>query len=307
MEKFHCGRLEESFARFERAAAKGHEESIWIVSVMKGVKLEKSALKEAFANTETPLGWWCAGRCSEDSRERFDFAKKSAEAGCSWGQVEYSYYYGKYGIGGFVERDEKTHLEWLEKAANQYNPMAMDRLGYVFREKGEYEKALSYYRASAELGWKYGMLYLGEMLENGLGCGKDLRQAVILYAQGGDEWFFVVLDRARLAVENETTDCDFDQLCYWLGWGLYWCMYGTEDWKRQNDKKNKVFGNRCIDYYCENVELQQESILTFLLCWNKTTGVKGPGLMIAQMVLEESLILPFQFGKPPIRKNCVIS
>ena len=43
MENFDHSKLKESFGRFERAAAKGHEESIWIVSVVKDVEMEMSA------------------------------------------------------------------------------------------------------------------------------------------------------------------------------------------------------------------------------------------------------------------------
>jgi hypothetical protein len=52
--------LEESFGRFERAAAKGHEESIFILSVVKDVEMKDSALIEAFAKTEEPMGWYFA-------------------------------------------------------------------------------------------------------------------------------------------------------------------------------------------------------------------------------------------------------
>jgi hypothetical protein len=96
------------------------------------------------------------------------------------------------------------------------------------------------------------------------------------------------LGDAKKALESramEELDCDFNQLCYSLGWGMYWYYYGSEKWKEQNDK-DRVFGNRCLDYYCYCVELQQKSIFTFLLCWNRTMGVKPPGQMIAQMVWE---------------------
>ena len=62
IEEFDPDDLNKSFKRFERAAAKGHEEAIWIVSVMKVVKMEKTALREAFAKTEEPLGY-CLGEC----------------------------------------------------------------------------------------------------------------------------------------------------------------------------------------------------------------------------------------------------
>jgi hypothetical protein len=60
MFKFDYTDLEESFARFERAAAKGHEESIWILSLLKGVEMETSALWKAFRKPEDPLGWYFA-------------------------------------------------------------------------------------------------------------------------------------------------------------------------------------------------------------------------------------------------------
>jgi TPR repeat protein len=86
--------------------------------VVKDVEMEKSALKETFAKTEEPLGWYFAGRLS-NGREVVDFYKKSAEGGCSWGQAVYGWYFKQ---GDFVEKDEKVYVEWLEKAANQNNP-----------------------------------------------------------------------------------------------------------------------------------------------------------------------------------------
>jgi TPR repeat protein len=281
---------QESFARFERAAAKGHEQSIWIRRVVKDVKMEKGALIEAFAKTEEPLGWYFAGELS-DGREGFEFHKKSAEGGCSWGRVKYGNYFDR---GEFVEKDETVYVEWLENAMNQNNPDAMDRLGDWFRGKGnDKEKAVVYYRGAAELGWKDAMLSLVEMLRLGDGCVNDLRQAAIWSAKGDSGVFWELLRDASGALEGGVTDdldYDFNQLCYALGWGLYWYQHGryqhgSEDWNEQDDK-DQGFGNRCLDFYCSCVELQQKSIFTFLLCWNRMTGVKGPGQMIAEMVWE---------------------
>jgi TPR repeat protein len=143
----------QSFAHFEIAAAKGHEESIWIVRVVQDVEMEdmtdldmeKNAVKESFAKTKEPLGWYFAGMLSEwDSRERFDCFKKSAEGGCSWGQVWYGEYFR---LGYFyVGKDEQLYLEWMKKGANQNNPWAIDCLGKWFRTIGADEKkAMSYY------------------------------------------------------------------------------------------------------------------------------------------------------------------
>jgi hypothetical protein len=277
MEKFvYNGRLE-SFPLFERAAAKGHEESIWILSVAKDMDMERKAWREAFSKTDTPLGCYFAGKLS-DGREEFDFYQKSMEGGCGWGQVMYGVYFAD---GQFVEQDDQVFKEWLEKGVNQNNPLAMDQLGNWFRyEQQELDKALSYHRDAAELGWKESMKTLANIL--------DLRQAAIWGAKGDSHVFWNQLGDARRALERRATDdldCNFDQLSYALGWGLYWYQYGSKKWTKQSDEV-KAFGNRCLDYYCSCVELQQKSIFTFLLSWNRTTGVKGPGQMIAQLVWE---------------------
>jgi TPR repeat protein len=131
IEKINIWQLEETFERFERAAAKGHEESIWIKSVVKDAKMNWTDLKKAFVKTEVPLGYYLAGRLL-DGREKFDFDTKSAEGVCSWGQVGYGdNFYG----GDLVEEDIEVHVEWLEKAAGQNNPLAIDKLGYWFQEE----------------------------------------------------------------------------------------------------------------------------------------------------------------------------
>jgi hypothetical protein len=277
--------LKEQFQRFERAAAKGHEESIWISSVVNGVEMKKSALKEAFAKTEEPLGWYFAGKLS-GRREQFDFFKKSAEGGCRWGQGHYSWYFKE---GDFVEEDEKVYVEWLEKAANQNNPRAMVQLGYWFQYgEDDEQKAVSYIRTAAEMDWTPLVYFLVETLKDGEGCVRDLRQAAIWSAKGELNLFWDLLADAKRALESGATEdlgCDCDQLCYALGWGLFWHQYETVRWKNQSHE-DQAFGNRFLDYYCSCVELQQESIFAFLLCWNQTTGVKGPGQVIAQMVWE---------------------
>ena len=73
-----------------------------------------------------------------------------------------------------------------------------------------------------------------------------------------------------------------------IGKGLYWYQYKSLSWGwGYNKKKEEEFGVKCLDYYCETIEPQQEAIFLFLLFWNETTKVKGPGQMIGQMVWEE--------------------
>jgi hypothetical protein len=125
------------------------------------------------------------------------------------------------------------------------------------------------------------------MLRAGEGCGKDLGQAAIWSAKSDRvRVFWDVLEAGRRAFQKETTEdlgSDSNQLCYSIGWGLYWYVYGSETWNKQSDEK-KLFGERCLDYYCCCIELQRESIFTFLLCWKQSVGVKDVGHMIGKMV-----------------------
>jgi hypothetical protein len=287
MEKFDPYDLNWSFLRFERAAAKGHEESIWIGSVVKDLDMEdRDAVTEAFVKMEEPLGWYFAGMLSElDSREEFDFYKKSAEGGCSWGQVGYGLFFRD---GVFVELDDTVYFEWVQKAANQNNPSGLDFAGSWYRyEIGDMDKAMAYYLAAAEQGSKSAMESLAYMWgDEEDSCAKDWRQAVI-WSVRGDVWelFGKLQSFTRRSLENGTTqnlNCNFHQLCYALGWGYYWGMEGYD----LGDEEEQAFGNRCLEYYCSCVELQQKSIFTFLLCWNQTVGVKDVGVMIGKMVWE---------------------
>ena len=270
-----CFELKEAFMMFKKAAEKGHKKAKWVFNVMKGVELEWNALQEAFIKTETPLGWWFVGLCTNILSEKaFGFFKKSAEAGCSWGQAWFAHFF--IHKVEFVERDDKIYVEWLEKSANQNNPEALYDLGNFFYKKVENEKALRYYCDAANLGHKESMYCLGRHEQR----TNNLRQAVIWYARARAGAFFGVLDPIGHKLEMGQIP-DTDQLYYSLGWGLYWYMHGTTDWESKYAYE-KVFGERCLNYYCENFELQQDSIFTFLLYWNKFTGVKGPGTIIAK-------------------------
>ena len=149
MEKFDDCEMRESFERFEKAAMKGHEESQWIWNVVKDMEFKEEnmeAIEKAFAETESPLGFYFAGRFYDDwSRERFDYMKQSSDGGCSWGQVEYGRYFNSNDERGFVEEDEKMYLELLEKAAAQNNPQGFYWRGYNHGQEEDYGKANFYY------------------------------------------------------------------------------------------------------------------------------------------------------------------
>jgi hypothetical protein len=295
MERFRVDKdPKDQFQRFERAAAKGHEESIWILSVVKDTEMEdRKALKEAFAQTEEPLGWYFAGLLSTGLPQRRHF-KKSADGGCSWGLVRFSMYLNDGGGGKmYVVQDEKVYVEWLEKAAQQNNPKGMYLLGNWFGQTGrDRVRAISCYHSAAALGSKRSMEALaGMLMRTEEGYKRDIKQAAKWGAKAEDdsgEMFWFILKDTERAWKSGMTQCsgvDFDLLCYALGWGLYWHVYGSAKHMYCSDRE-KAFAGRCLDFYCKAVEAQRESIFMFLLCWKASFGVKEVEKMVAQMVWE---------------------
>jgi hypothetical protein len=320
---------------FRKPAAKGHQQSIWIVDLFERTKknvearLEQEdhseldvfnldefrvALAEAWAATGEPLGNFLGGLLFEyRSRERFEAFKKSAEGGCGYAQLGYANYF-YLSVDGFVDRDLGVYFDLLQLATAQDLPEAFYELGQLLRdiaggnlEVGQFGRGIDFTKAhvniirAAELGHRMASAVIGWILQDGKECKKDLIRAVILGAKDKKAPFMErVLSQALHAFENGTMQnlrCDFNQLCFLLGWGLYWYQHGSEEWDKRYSSDTKVFGERCLDYYCSCVELQQKSIFTFLLCWNQTTGVKGPGQMIAEMVWkgrEDNLVKTFE-------------
>jgi TPR repeat protein len=279
------GRIQRrAFKKFERAAAKGNADASWILSVVGGMEMteEETSLKTAFGKTEEPLGWYFAGLLSPlETREEFEFFKKSAEGGCSWGQVKYAWYFLE-GFKGFSEQNESLYVKWLQKAAKQNNPDAMHWLACHYTGKDGYEEQVwSYFQTAAELGWRKSMGFL--VVIEPYGKIKGWRN-VYWAARRDSTRFWTFLEAAGKMREYNKVN----QHCYVLGWGLYWYKYGTDEWNQQGDDTQR-FGNLCIDFYCSTVKLQQESIFTFQMFWKQKTGVTAVGILIAKYVWEEDM------------------
>jgi hypothetical protein len=71
------------------------------------------------------------------------------------------------------------------------------------------------------------------------------------------------------------------EIRYIFGREMYWELSDTKQWKGQLPKVRK-FSAKALDLYCEIAEKELNVLWTFLLCWNRTTGVKDVGKMIAK-------------------------
>merc|ERR1711991_894159 len=131
------------------------------------------------------------------------------------------------------------------------------------------------------------MEVLGEKYK--AGQNQDLILATKWLAKSGNGWFWIILYSLFQKVDGDSREnlgCDLNLLAMELGKGLYWSMYGGRGWKSRQEE-TKAFGERCLDYYCDVVETQQNAVLLFLMFWNNQTGIKVLGQNIGKMVWRE--------------------
>lgn len=138
---------------------------------------------------------------------------------------------------------------------------------------------------------------LCEMYFFGAGCKKDWAKAVYWSAHAYDNIFWRILCMTNEIVLPETVVDDTNILMMELGRGLYWHMYpgnATCD-----------FYDELVEYYLTIMHIQQQSIFYFVLFWQRTTGVKDIGLVIAKLAWEGryDLHMPIEFKRGKKRKG----
>jgi hypothetical protein len=194
-------------------------------------------------------------------------------------------------------------------------PWLLQNLGLYYayshheRDETKYFACIS---AAAELGWQPSLRYVAAYLAKGayLRYGEEgrlskdvakLKKAILLDARAEkfDQYPYLlqnVIAATKRALKKGESGMDLNQICFTFGYALYWEVYypgsipkrgeSRPKWWYVSPKKQK-FGERCIDYYCNEIKFLQKSVFLFLLYWNQQIGIKGPGQMIAQMVWEE--------------------
>jgi hypothetical protein len=296
-----------SLQKFRAAAKLGHREAQWVAEVTEGMGEDEwvniESLRRVFEEEDTPLGWYLAGRLSAKcSRHRFLCFKKSSEGGCLWGQVEYVDYI-RVGVYNEVEPDVEKALKMWEEAAVENNALALDHLGYWYRYWGgrDIQKARFYFQLAAERGVEHPQRQYAEMCLKGDGGASNWIEAVKwsakLYGYTGGFWGIARTameawssqtkyqsgDLTRLVINDEIEwSGDLTRLVLEIGKGMYWHMDGD-----YHNPKGEIaeFAEKCLDYYCDAMDLQQQSLLLFLLFWKKkTAGLKDVGKMIAEVV-----------------------
>lgn len=128
------------------------------------------------------------GKAQKLYADIFPQVEALANKGISNAERYYAQYY-QYGDGG-VTQDYAKALEWYEKAAEQENSDAMNRIGILYANgagvEQDYTKALEWYEKAAELGNDMAMNNLGVMYANGYGVEQDYTKALEWYEKAAE-------------------------------------------------------------------------------------------------------------------------
>lgn len=136
-----------------------------------------------------------------------------------------------------VERPRKpftpdnSYYEELRLKADSGNKAAQVNLGHHYKDEGNYQMAVYYYRMAAESGSRYGQKHLGICYENGIGVPKDLYEALKWYTKAANQgWEEAIKNKMRLeqiiqqnqvyeskVIPNTSKDVDFWDDCLWPG------------------------------------------------------------------------------------------
>lgn len=184
---------------------------------------------------------------SQDQARANQLLLESAELGFADAQALYGNNLA-YGIG--AEKDVKSGLEYLNKAANAANPMAFYVLGELSL-KGETgfvaepEKAIEYFTKASELGYHPAMQRLGWMYGHGIGAEKDLARALFLETTAADLGNGIAAFNASGSYKaGEGTPVDHEKFIHYL--------------KIAADKNLVYAIHNLAAAYCKGIETEQD-------------------------------------------------
>jgi hypothetical protein len=275
------------------ARSTGHRDSAWMLQILQQMKDidDEEGVTAAFANTNDPRGLLIAALRNFDFQHptRYRKIQKAAAAEYAWAyQVLGSYYRD----GVFVAQNVGTYVSYLEKGALVNNPSCLHWLGEYYYNLNDLPKARKCFLEGAKLGWVDSMNRMAEFCYYGLGGERDLK-AVIYY--GGkvylsDSFHF---DRifGNILTWKKAGAPEYDvYLAYELGRALYFDVY-HESLFKYNQKYSGGFAEKCLDFYCDNIDLTQSAIVTFLAFWKQRGMNRDVGILIGKMVWSQRDVL----------------
>lgn len=294
----------EAAQEIKLASEKGHKESQYIWSVLKDNctralhNLTCKRMIDSFDESHTGIGWYWCGLLSESDALRFQYFKKSCEAGYSWGIVEYVGYLIRKDL--FITKDDENRLDYyleiLGELCSKNHPYALFTMGtYIYWKIGAptcFEKMLPFYQKSLKYGWKKAGFVLETIvisLETIVIGGLPILKISKTYVRDMLKYKVPVWAMTLQQIErciffwdlifSVLDESDTHLVRMKIGEALYWKTISISS---EMDEKSESF----IEYYIRTIEIYQKSTLLFVNYWNSMSNVKDIGKHIGKMVWE---------------------
>ena len=185
---------------YKKAGEVGYDWGLWSLGDVyrngKGVPLDEQTAISYFKKAYESNGG-AAGRAANDignilygnnEYERAnEWYQKAGEAGYDWGWWNLGYAYQN---GKGVPLDEQTAIKYFKKTYEQNGGAAgraINNIGMIFYNQGEYEKANKWYQKAGEAGYDWGWNNLGNVYYNGKGVPEDKRAAILYYKKAYEQ------------------------------------------------------------------------------------------------------------------------
>lgn len=85
-----------------------------------------------------------------------------------------------------------------------------------------------------------------------------------------------------LVFDNQQKYKNTSAIVFEVGKLLYWVFHCPEETNYSIEFKKWL--DRSLQFYCNNIDLRQKSVFTFLWIWKKLGGVKDVGKIIAKII-----------------------
>ena len=198
---FYCQEeYQEAKVWYKKAGEVGYDWGLWSLGDVyrngKGVPLDEQTAISYFKKAYESNGD-AAGRAANDignilygnnEYERAnEWYQKAGEAGYDWGWWNLGYAYQN---GQGVPLDEQTAIKYFKKTYEQNGGAAgraINNIGMIFYNQGEYEKANEWYQKAGEAGYDWGWNNLGNAYYHGKGVPEDKRAAILYYKKAYEQ------------------------------------------------------------------------------------------------------------------------
>ena len=221
-------------------------------------------------------GLYVAAQFQGLNQKRFDYLKKAAENGNCYALVMIALYHSK--PNDFCPKNQALFVEYAQKSVDVSCSKGLHELAFCYLTgngvEKDTERARGMFTQGALLGWLDSADVLGKMCYDGNGGPKDLAEAIIwlgMCFSSNPGSFVHIFDDVRSKFGQREFDVPLiSKEMYATGKSLYWYVLDTTSWKNNAKGPQKRFAEKCLKFFCDNIDQHKKMGITFLLASQET-------------------------------------